>query len=166
MSDSVVAGPVDHVAISVADLEGMTEWYKRALGLEEDIADRMAIPEQGVRGSLLMGPRGFRLEILSRPDSTRRDPPHTDTIEALRDQGYHHWGFLVADLDAALARLQAAGATLVHRKAELASHNALFAIVADPEGNMIEPIQPVAGDPDAAGAWSRLRYHQAVHGLD
>ena len=63
MSESLVAGPADHMAISVADFEGMTEWYKTTFGLKEDVADRLNIPEAGIKGSLLMGPNGFRLEL-------------------------------------------------------------------------------------------------------
>jgi catechol 2,3-dioxygenase-like lactoylglutathione lyase family enzyme len=165
MSESLVAGPADHMAISVADFEGMTEWYKTAFGLTEDLADRLDIPEAGIRGALLMGPNGFRLEILSREGSVRRSGGHPNPTAAVLDQGYLHWGFLVADLDAALARLEAAGAKVTHAKDELPSHNVLFAIFEDPEGNMIEIIEPVPGNPNAAGRWSRLRYHQAINGV-
>jgi catechol 2,3-dioxygenase-like lactoylglutathione lyase family enzyme len=165
MRDSVVAGPADHVAISVSDFEGMTEWYKEALGLEEDLVDRFEVPSEGVKGSLLMGPNGFRIEVLARPKSVRRTGGYEDPTTALLDQGYHHWGFLVADLDSALAHLVSVGAAVVHPKDEMPTHNVLFAMIADPEGNMIEVIQPVPGDPDAAGRWSRLRYHQSVNGV-
>ena len=165
MSDSLVAGPADHVAISVVDFEGMTEWYKTTFGLAEDRADRLDIPSAGVKGSLLMGPNGFRLEILSREGSVKPSGGPKDPTAAVQDPGYLHWGFLVTDLDAALVRLEAAGATITHPKDGLPSHNVLFAIFEDPEGNMIEIIQPVPGNPDAAGRWSRLRYHQAVNGV-
>lgn len=165
MHDSLVAGPADHMAISVADFEGMTEWYRTTFGLREDPADRLDLPAVGIKGSLLMGPNGFRLEILSRTGSVRHSGGHTDPTAAVLDQGYLHWGFLVSDLDSALARLQAAGAKVTHPKDELPSHNVLFAIFEDPEGNMIEIIQPVAGNPDAAGRWSRLRYHQGLNGV-
>ncbi|HEX3803107.1 MAG TPA: VOC family protein [Solirubrobacteraceae bacterium] len=165
MSDSLVAGPADHVAISVANFEAMTEWYKTTFGLTEDLADRLDIPAAGIKGSLLMGPNGFRLEILSREGSVKHSGGHQDPTAAVLDQGYLHWGFLVSDLDAALARLEASGAKVTHPKDELPSHNVLFAIFEDPEGNMIEVIQPVPGNPDAAGRWSRLRYHQAINGV-
>lgn len=165
MSDSLVAGPADHLALSVADFEGMTEWYKTTFGLCEDVADRLDIPEVGIKGSLLMGPNGFRLEILSREGSQRHSGGHTDPTAAVLDRGYLHWGFLVSDLDTALDRLEAAGAKVTHPKDTLPSHNVRFAIFEDPEGNMIEIIEPVAGNPNAAGRWSRLRYHQAVNGV-
>lgn len=165
MSDSLVAGPADHMAISVADFEGMTAWYKTTFGLTEDVADRLDIPSVGIKGSLLMGPNGFRLEILSREGSERHSGGHEDPTAAVLDQGYLHWGFLVTDLDTALERLEAAGAKVTHPKDELPSHNVLFAIFEDPEGNMIEIIEPVPGNPTAAGRWSRLRYHQAVNGV-
>jgi catechol 2,3-dioxygenase-like lactoylglutathione lyase family enzyme len=165
MTESLVAGPADHVCISVADFEGMTQWYKETFGLEEDLADRLDIPEAGIKGSLLMGPNGFRLEILSRTGSVRHSGGHADPVMAVLDQGYLHWGFLVTDLDAALTRLESAGAKITYPKDKLLSHNVLFAIFEDPEGNMIEVIEPVAGNPEAAGRWSRLRYHQGVHGI-
>ena len=134
MSDSLVAGPADHVAISVADFEGMTEWYKTTFGLREDVRDRLDIPEAGIKGSLLMGPNGFRLEILSREGSERHSGGHKDPVAAVLDRGYLHWGFLVADLDTALDRLEAAGAKVTHPKDELRSHNVRFAIFEDPGG--------------------------------
>ncbi len=165
MTDSLVAGPADHMCISVADFEGMVKWYKETFGLDEDVADRFEVPESQIKGALLMGPNGFRIEILWREGSVRHSGGHTDPVAAVLDQGYLHWGFLVADLDAALVRIQAAGAKITHPKAEMASHNVLFAIFEDPEGNNIEVIQPVAGNQNAAGRWSRLRYHQGVNGV-
>ncbi|MGH7863279.1 MAG: VOC family protein [Candidatus Dormibacteraceae bacterium] len=165
MNDSLVAGPADHLAISVADFEGMTDWYKKTFGLREDVADRLDIPEVGIKGSLLMGPNGFRLEILWREGSQRHSGGHSDPTAAVLDRGYLHWGFLVSDLETALDRLGAAGAKITHPKDTLPSHNVRFAIFEDPEGNMIEIIEPVAGNPNAAGRWSRLRYHQAVNGV-
>jgi len=165
MSDSLLSGPVDHVGISVSDFEAQVEWYKQAFALEEDVAERLEIPEDGIKVALLSGPNGFRLEMMWRQDSVRRASDYKDPVAALLDQGYHHWAFTVTDLDAALARLQAAGARLAWPKNEIRSHNVLYAHVLDPEGNMIELVQPVPGNADAIGTWARVRHEQALHGL-
>jgi catechol 2,3-dioxygenase-like lactoylglutathione lyase family enzyme len=157
---------VDHVGISVSNFEGTVEWYKAAFGLHEDPSDRLDDPEEGIRVALLSGDNGFRLEIMSKEGSVRRASDYKDPVGGLLDQGYHHWAFTVTDLDAALEQLVAAGATLAWPKHEIRSHNVLYGHILDPEGNLVELVQPVAVNAEATGAWARLRYEQGKHGLD
>ena len=59
-----------------------------------------------------------------------------------RSQGYGHWAVDVDDLDAAFAWLIDAGATEVWPPADAVAPGARFGYVKDPEGNLIELIQP------------------------
>lgn len=162
MSDSVLTGAIDHVGVSVSDFDGMVQWYKDAFGLHENESERLYV-EDGIKVALLSGPDGFRLEIMSRPGS-ERGGRHEGPVEQLLSQGYHHWAFMVTDLDAAFSRLTAAGATVAYPKHEIREISVKYGYVTDPEGNMIELVQPVVFDDveePAAGTWRRLRWSQA-----
>ncbi|MER7250759.1 VOC family protein [Kribbella sp. NPDC000426] len=56
--------------------------------------------------------------------------------------GYFHWALSVDDLDATFTHLLDAGATEVSAPAPAARAGARFAYVKDPEGNLLELIQP------------------------
>ena len=68
-----------------------------------------------------------------------------DPLDTLRGQGYGHWALAVDDLDAAFTRLTGSGAEAVWPPADAVQPGARFAYVKDPEGNLIELIQPPAG---------------------
>jgi catechol 2,3-dioxygenase-like lactoylglutathione lyase family enzyme len=59
-----------------------------------------------------------------------------------RSQGYGHWAVDVDDLEAAFTWLLSAGAIEVWPPADAVAPGARFAYVKDPEGNLIELIQP------------------------
>ncbi len=79
----------------------------------------------------------------------RRTPDHrrrkgSDPLDMTRSQGYGHWAVDVDDLDAAFAWLIDVGATEVWPPADAVAPGARFGYVKDPEGNLIELIQPTA----------------------
>jgi predicted enzyme related to lactoylglutathione lyase len=57
-------------------------------------------------------------------------------------KGYFHWALTVEDLDTVFAQVLDAGATEVTPPAPAARAGARFAYVKDPEGNLLELIQP------------------------
>lgn len=129
---------IDHVGLSVADLEGMTDWYRRALDL--DVRQTGEIPGTGIRMVLLADAGGtWAIELLHRPGSTRA-PRIADPDEALLAQGYGHLCLRVADIDAAHRDLVAAGAASLVIPRDARRPGARLAYVADPEGNLIELI--------------------------
>ncbi|WP_406637601.1 VOC family protein [Amycolatopsis sp. WGS_07] len=141
-----------HVSVSVADLGAQQRWYAEALGFTE-VVETFEVPEAGVRTAVVQTAGGVRLELIERAGSTR---PATfdDPMDALRAQGYGHWAVEVDDLDAAYARLTGAGAQPVWPPADAVQPGARFAYVKDPEGNLIELIQPAACPAGDQGATS------------
>ena len=127
---------LDHVGLSVADLDAQAEWYSRALGLEQ--LEPGGIPAVGLRVVFLVDPEHkWALELLNRPGS-RRKPRATSAPEHVLSQGYGHICLRVDDVDAQYERLMAAGATSIMEPGESPVSGVRMAFVADPEGNFIE----------------------------
>lgn len=127
---------LDHVGLSVADLDRQVAWYAVALGLEQGASG--GIPELGIRLAFLVDPtHGWSLELLERDGSTpglqASDPP-----AALLTRGYGHICLQVDDLDATYERLLAAGAASRMAPGAAPEAGVRIAFVADPEGNLIE----------------------------
>lgn len=101
--------PLDHVGIAVPDLSAGDAYA--ALGWTPDGADG-DVHGQGVRVRMLRGGPGPALELLAPLASAGADAPIARFL-ARRGPGLHHVAFAVADLEAAIARLAAAGAPFV-----------------------------------------------------
>lgn len=106
LPDGLAGLPLDHVAIAVDDLDTATEPY-RLLGLGV-VGDDEEVPGQGVRVRLLRA--GDVLVELLAP--TTPGSPVRRFLER-RGGGLHHIALRVADLSAAIARLQGEGARFV-----------------------------------------------------
>jgi catechol 2,3-dioxygenase-like lactoylglutathione lyase family enzyme len=129
----------DHVGLSVADLDLESDFYARALGLTA-MEERVDIPEAQVRTAILRGESGLKLELIERGGSIPQE--FSDPFHGANTQGYFHWALYVDDLDTAFADILDAGATEVSLPAPAARAGARFAYVKDPEGNLLELIQP------------------------
>jgi catechol 2,3-dioxygenase-like lactoylglutathione lyase family enzyme len=125
-----------HVALSVGDLDASQRWYEKALGLREEQRFEMA----SVR-TVLLGSAGLRVELIEREGSVR-ERSFVDALDAAGTRGYGHWALQVDDLDAAYGDLTGAGARPVSAPAPAVQEGARFAYVKDPEGNLLELIQP------------------------
>ena len=103
---------IDHVALVVRDLDEALEFYRDALGLT--VSARREVPEEGVEIAFLpMGPS--EIELL-RP----LDPENSiGRFLEKRGEGIHHLCARVDDIEAAVARLEAAGARMA---TEIRSH--------------------------------------------
>jgi catechol 2,3-dioxygenase-like lactoylglutathione lyase family enzyme len=128
-----------HVALSVADLDAQQYWYHHALGLSE-VVERFELPEPHVRTVVLSAPNGLRVELIEHAGSQAQT--FSDPLEAALTQGYGHWALEVEDLDQTFAALSAADAQSVSPPAPAVQPGAKFAYVRDPEGNLLELIQP------------------------
>jgi catechol 2,3-dioxygenase-like lactoylglutathione lyase family enzyme len=134
-----------HVSLSVADLDAEQRWYQQALGLT-DVIERFELPEPAVRTVVLRGTSGLQVELIERAASARTRPAG-DPLDAALAQGYGHWAIEVEDLDEAFADLTAAGGQPVWPPAAAVQPGARFAYVTDPEGNLLELIQPSLANP-------------------
>lgn len=126
---------VDHVGLSVADLDAQRDWYAAAFGLTS--TEPFAIPAVGIRGCFLVGLPGIAIELLERAGSAHgavaASPP-----DALLTQGWGHLCLRVDDVDAHFERLVDAGARVIQEPGPSPEPGCRFAFVTDPEGNFIE----------------------------
>jgi len=140
---------LDHVGLSVADLDAQTAWYSSTLGLEP--SSPFALDALGIRGVFLVDRQNqWAIELISRdgsePGLQAPDPP-----TALLTQGYGHICLRVDDVDATYDRLLAAGATERMAPRAAPESGVSMAFVADHEGNLIELLDrpgPVGGIPE------------------
>ncbi len=96
---------IDHIGIAVADLKESVRLYQ-ALGLQ--VAGTQEVPEEGVRVAFL--PAGeSRIELL---EPLGEESPVARFLKR-RGPGIHHLCIRVADIDAAMDRLQKAGFELL-----------------------------------------------------
>jgi catechol 2,3-dioxygenase-like lactoylglutathione lyase family enzyme len=129
-----------HVSLSVANLDTQKSWYQQTLGFT-DLVEEFQLPDPPVRTAVLQTPNGTRVELIEHAESTR-DKTYADPLETTRAQGYGHWALEVGDLDATFTHLTANGAEPIWPPADAVAPGARFAYVKDPEGNLIELIQP------------------------
>lgn len=126
---------LDHVGLSVADLEAQTEWYTRVLGLRASTPFEIA--SLGVRGVFVINDTGLAIELLERRGSTvGLQAP--DPATALLTRGYGHVCLRVDDVNRWHATLLAAGASERMAPQDAPEAGVRMSFVADPEGNLIE----------------------------
>jgi lactoylglutathione lyase len=131
-----VGARLDHVGLSVADLDGAASWFCDVFGLVPELALQVEPLDLSIQ--MLIHPQhGYRLELLRRPGSAAGGKPDTPAEAALRD-GYGHVAFDVTDLDAAYDRAVVRGARSVMPPCASPEPGVRMAFVADPEGNLVE----------------------------
>ncbi len=136
---------VHHTNLSVADLDAQRAWYQEALGLHE-VIEEFQLDEPPVRTIVLRSASGVHLELIERAGASR-PRAYTDPLDAASTLGYGHWAVSVRDLDEAFAAIVAAGGDAVWPPADAVQPGARFAYIKDPEGNLIELIQPAPVSP-------------------
>jgi lactoylglutathione lyase len=129
---------LDHVGLAVADLAAEAAWFCEVFGLVRELALRVEPLDLNIE--MLIHPGyGYRVELLHRPGSAKGSKPDTPAEAALRD-GYGHVAFDVTDLDATYERAVARGARPVMPPCPSPEAGVRMAFVADPEGNLVEPL--------------------------
>lgn len=124
---------LDHVALSVGQLDAMVAFYT-ALGFDE--VARTDFAPAPVRLVTLTNHRGSSLEITVN-DHSQPVPP-SDPIAASRRRGPFHFALRVKMLDEAVNAAVDAGARLVTGPSTNSRGDLRFAYIADPEDNLIE----------------------------
>ncbi|SEE57105.1 glyoxylase I family protein [Streptomyces sp. 3213] len=135
---SAATTAIDHVGLSVRDLDAAVVFYTKALGLTEEF--RFEVEDQRMRVVVLRAADGYAVELMSRPDSVP-SPPASDPNSAVLRQGYGHFCLRVTDLDGLYDRVLAAGASVIVPPGPAPHPDVRFGYLADPEGNLIELIQ-------------------------
>lgn len=126
---------VDHLGIAVRSIDEALRFYRDKLGMT--VATRENIPEERV--TVVMLPAGqTSLELL---EATAPDSVIARFIDR-RGEGLHHVALRVSNLDAAVARLQAAGARLINPPREGAGgRKYVFIHPASTGGVLLELVQ-------------------------
>lgn len=115
-------GKIDHLGIAVNDLEAAISRYRDVLGLE--MTHREVVEDQGVEvAKFPVGESSVELICPVDPEGG------VARFLAKRGEGIHHVCYEVPDLEAALARLEAAGARLIDRKPRIGAGGDLIAFV-------------------------------------
>lgn len=129
---SIKINGINHVAISVADLEESIAWYQKVFDFS--VIDRSEIPGTGIKVSHMQG-EGFLLEIFSAPNSNPlpedRKVPNLDLLT----QGNKHFSFGVKDGHKAKEEMEALGVDIAFI-AEVDGTYGVF--IRDNTGNLIE----------------------------
>ncbi len=113
---------IHHIAIVVRDLDAALEFYRDALGLE--VTERREVPDEGVEIAFL--PTGEAEIELLRPLS---DEGGVARFLEKRGEGLHHVCLAVEDIEAAMERLQAAGARLLSEEPRVGTHGTRYVFV-------------------------------------
>lgn len=125
----------DHVGLSVANLEGMAQWYAEAFRWK--ITGGFEVPPIELKGVFVVGEDGIAIELLKRETSSR--PVSFDSVPAMAaSQGFGHIALRVQDVDSLHDRLVSLGATSIMSPRPAPVADSRMAYVADPEGNFIE----------------------------
>lgn len=142
MSYPIPSLTADHVCLGVDNMDAMIEWYRRVLGFALEI--RWTVTElPGYELAYLTGPGGFRIELIA-GGAGPRNASCTNVAELLSIRGANHFSFRVADVDAAIATVQAAGAGLLFPPTDFPGGPARrIAFLKDLEENVIEFVGPL-----------------------
>ncbi len=132
-------GPIDHVAVAVAELDAAVAHFTSVWGLEVD--RRELVEDQGVEEAMLgLGDSSLQLLGATSPDST------VAKFLAARGEGLHHIAFRVEDLRATLEHLAENGVELIDRSPRQGGGGQSVAFV-HPKGNhglLVELVQAPA----------------------
>jgi lactoylglutathione lyase len=129
---------LDHVGLSVGDLDAAREFYSRAFGFARQLEFEL-VPHP-IRGLMLRHESGMRLELFERSGSAG-GIQGASPIEALATRGYGHFAFAAPNIDSVFARALEAGASAVLEPARSPEPGVRFAFLADPEGNLVELVE-------------------------
>ena len=128
-----MAYAINHVHIRAADPHASAAWYEQHFGAKI-LSAREVMPGTITISMDAGGP--VRLNISSKPQDT---PDHKATAE-LNRLGLEHFGFDVDDIDADMAKLQAAGVRVVLPITEVIGGGRL-SYIEGPDNVLIELVQ-------------------------
>jgi catechol 2,3-dioxygenase-like lactoylglutathione lyase family enzyme len=133
----------NHIGLSVANLEVQQEFYMNILGFNVVVQNFTLQQPIEIRTIKVQNHDGVIVELIERTGSAR-DEHFANPLDATKLQGYFHWALLVTDLKNTISYLNASGVRIVSEPAANLYGGKVksFAYVADPEGNLIELLQP------------------------
>lgn len=140
---------LDHVSVTVTDLERSLAFYRDLLGLEEIERHRLdgeAISTMAGKPEVVM--EVVRLRVPAMPNvlidlQQYRQPPGSQSDAQLGDVGHVHICFAVGDIEAACRELRVQGVQLVSDPVSfaLASGSLKVVFLKDPDGFVLELVE-------------------------
>jgi len=130
-------GRIDHIGVAVEDLDASLHLYAEVLGMP--VVHRETVTEQGVEAILLdVGENHVELLAPLGPDTP------VGKFLAKKGPGLHHVAYQVADIEATLSALKAAGTRLIDETPRIGIRNSRVAFVhpASTGGVLTEIVQP------------------------
>jgi methylmalonyl-CoA/ethylmalonyl-CoA epimerase len=135
-----VFGRIDHIGVAVEDIDAGIELYAKSFEME--LAHRETVESQGVEAVLLDVGDGH-VELL------RPLGPETAVGKFLvrKGPGLHHVAYAVADIDATLEQLSAAGLELIDSEARVGIRGSRVAFLhpRSTGGVLTEIVEPAEG---------------------
>lgn len=131
---------LDHVSITVKDLDRSCRFYREAFGLADGAGWERK--PQGLRSRLLVSREGAGLELVGargmKPDLNRRE--RNGFADVVVQEGFTHISFSVDDMEGAIARVVRLGGRVIEvPRAGITVKS--FAFVEDPDGIAIELVE-------------------------
>ncbi len=125
----------EHIMLTTADYDETLIWYQEKLGFR--IKHEWTVPEFPDLQLAYLEKNGFIVEVVASPDTPTMPAPET-FAERLVQPGIGHFAFLVADVDAAIADLEAKDVQIVLPPTSFPDSNRRVAFFKDNNGNLIE----------------------------
>lgn len=127
MSDSL---SLDHIAVTVQDMERAVTFYRDVLGFE--VLGQLLLNE-GTFKLVYLQAGAARIELFAFTEEGRR----SETVDRNEDLGFKHIAFSVDDVDAVARRLKAHEVPFTVEPAD-APGGVRLAFFHDPDGNLLE----------------------------
>ena len=131
---------INHSAIRVPDFDAAAAWYAEKL----DFRVRQSVSFAGLTFAFLypVADDSFHFELLAGSGADNRHP-YKDLHDSYKMSGWHHMGFRVDSVDAAVGELKRRSVTIVSEPHDVVAMGLRVAFFADPWGNLFEMIQPI-----------------------
>ena len=122
---------MDHVSLTVSDVDRSVEFYSKALGLKLlRVSVLNPSPETQFKNAYMYS-GSLLLELITATDSATQPPPPTSWQSSLRASiGITHLGVRVKNLETAMGKLEAAGARKIGGPFEISKKTTRIAYAA------------------------------------
>ena len=133
-------GRIDHIGVAVEDIDAAIELYRDSFGME--LAHRETVESQGVEAVLLdVGDGHVELLAPLGPETP------VGKYMAKNGAGLHHVAYAVDDIDAALAKIAAAGVQLIDSEPRTGIRDSRVAFLhpRSTGGVLTEIVEPAGG---------------------
>ena len=134
---------IDHVAISTVDFERSVKWYSQILDFRKEVEWEAPNVVPGMRLAYLVHPSGTRLEIVGGNNIVRTSEPATDIPSSFAVVGFSHVCLGVTNIDDLIEDAEKRGAKVVAQPFDFPKLKKRLAFLQDPDGNMVEFVQPM-----------------------